>query len=459
MFLERGSAMTTLHTPLQHIIKRDERGNVGILFGLMLLPMALAIGVAVDYSRGNRSKSDMQTALDAAAIAAIKVTPDVAEEVGTRFFMANFKNDLVTKPVVNIRLEANGQVKATARGSLPLLFGGLIGAETFEISTRSTVEPERTVVETETEAVVFTGGAPCLHVMDQSDQGALELANNTNVEASHCDVRVRSNRSEAMRGRGNSNVKFRSLKVKGNSTTQGGLQVSGWPYTISDDSQIVANPYLDAIRDVVQSVTVGACTKNNTDKILSGANVKPGTYCGDTVFENATLEPGIYVIKSSSGNKNGALSFKGLVESGMVNGEKGVTFYLADNKSTFKSYTAEAGSSLVAPTSGVTRGILFFENSNRGANWDLAITGASTQSWEGLAYLPSANITFDRFSNWNTFKISLAANKVTVKNWSNMTWEPYVWYPFNQSAPILYDDETYNEETTTVSEKPLYIAQ
>ena len=76
-----------------------------------------------------------------------------------------------------------------------------------------------------------------------------------------------------------------------------------------------------------------------------------------------------------------------------------------------------------------------------------------------MAYLPSANITFDRFSSWNTFKISLAANKVTVQNWSNMTWEPYVWYPFNQSAPILYDDETYNEETTTVSEKPLYIAQ
>ena len=40
-----------------------------------------------------------------------------------------------------------------------------------------------------------------------------------------------------------------------------------------------------------------------------------------------------------------------------------------------------------------------------------------------------------------------------------MNWEPYVWYPLNQNAPILYDDETYNEETTTVSEKSLYIAQ
>jgi hypothetical protein len=111
----------------------------------------------------------------------------------------------------------------------------------------------------------------------------------------------------------------------------------------------------------------------------------------------------------------------------------------------------------------VTKGILIFENSNRGSNWDLSIdlsiTDATQQTWEGLVYLPSANLTLDGFEDWTTFKISLAANTVLIKNWSGMTWEPYVWVPFNQTAPILYDDETYTDETVTVTEKPIYISQ
>lgn len=444
--------MMTMHLPSYSTLQSDDRGNVGILFALLLLPILLTVGIAVDFSRSNRSKNDMQAALDAAAIAAIRADPAIAEQVGLKFFNANFKNDLVTTPVVNFRLEANGHVKATARGSIALLFGGLTGTETHEISILSTIVPERTVMETETETVVVAGGAPCLHVMDQSDMQALEIADSRDVNASTCDVRVRSNRSEAMRARGNSNVKFRSLKVKGQSSTEGGVAVTGWPYTITEDAQIVANPYLDAIRDVVQSIRVDACTIANTGKTWTGT-VHPGTYCGDTVFDGVSFQPGLYIIKSSSGNKSGALSF-----SGKVTGN-GVTFYLADNKSALKSYNATTGSSLIAPTTGVTRGILIFENSNRGSNWDLTISDATVQTWQGLIYLPSANLTLDKFSGWNSFKVSLAANTVLLRNWSGMTWEPYVWYPFNQTAPILYEDESYTDETVTVTEKPIYISQ
>ena len=129
------------------------------------------------------------------------------------------------------------------------------------------------------------------------------------------------------------------------------------------------------------------------------------------------------------------------------------------NKSTFKSYEATADSSLVAPTTGITQGILFFENSNRGNNWDLTISNVTAQTWQGLAYLPSANLTFDEFSAWKSFKISLASNTLKITNWSSMVWEPFVWYPFNQSAPILYDDATYSDETITVTERPIYISQ
>lgn len=438
--------------PIRNLIQ-NEQGNVAMLFTFMMLPLTLGIGLAVDFGRGNLAESDMQAALDGAAIAALRADPADAEAVGQRFFSYNFKTPMVTTPVVNFDIKQDGQIAATARASLDMPFGALIGIETFEVATATTVIPERSVAQTETEEIVFQGGAPCLHVMDQSDQEALNLINNTNVNASTCDVRVRSNRSTAMKGTGNSSVKFRSLKVKGQSSTQGGIAVTGWPYSISNDADIVGNPYLDGIRDVVQAMSVGSCTNGNTGKTYTGGSVSPGTYCGTTTFDGVTFQPGVYIIKSSSGNKNGSLRIKGLVSG------DGVTFYLADNKSELDEYNASSGSSLKAPTAGTTRGILFFENSNRGNAWDLTITEETNQTWEGLVYLPSANLVFDKFTSWSKFKISLAANKVTMTNWNNMTWESFVWYPFNSSAPVLYDDETYSEETTTITEKPLYIAQ
>ena len=445
--------MPTYLNRLGQNFRKSENGNVAVIFGMMIMPLTLSVGLAVDFGRSTRAKADMQSALDAGAIAAIKSSPEVAELQGTRIFTANFRNDLVTTPVVNFDVQANGQVKATARGSIPLIFGGLVGIETYEIATKSTIEPERQVTETTTEEYVFTGGAPCLHVMDQSDLDSLTLNSNTNVDGSNCDVRVRSNRSRAMKADGNSNLKFRSIKVKGQSANSGGLQITGWPYTVRDDAAIVSNPYLDSIRDVVQSITVGTCTNANTGKTWTG-NVQPGTYCGATTFRNATFGPGLYIIKSSSGNKTGSLSFDG-----SINGSAGVSFYLADNKSKVASYTATAGSVLSAPTSGITRGLLIFENSNRGSNWDLSVANLANQSWEGLVYLPSANLTLSNFSGWEKFKVSLAANTVQISNWNTMTWDAFVWVPFNQSSPILYEDDSYTGEETTVTDKPLYIAQ
>jgi Flp pilus assembly protein TadG len=50
---------------------RDRRGNVAIIFTVAAIPLISAIGCAVDYSLANRMKAKMQTAADAASIAAL----------------------------------------------------------------------------------------------------------------------------------------------------------------------------------------------------------------------------------------------------------------------------------------------------------------------------------------------------------------------------------------------------
>jgi Flp pilus assembly protein TadG len=50
---------------------RDRRGNVAIIFTIAAIPLISAVGCAVDYSLGTRMKAKLQTAADAASIAAL----------------------------------------------------------------------------------------------------------------------------------------------------------------------------------------------------------------------------------------------------------------------------------------------------------------------------------------------------------------------------------------------------
>ena len=49
---------------------RDRRGNVAILFGLMAVPVLGVVGTAIDYGRAAKTKQELQSLIDGAALAA-----------------------------------------------------------------------------------------------------------------------------------------------------------------------------------------------------------------------------------------------------------------------------------------------------------------------------------------------------------------------------------------------------
>ena len=51
--------------------RRDQRGNIAVIFTIAAIPVISAIGCAVDYSLATRMKAKLQTAADAAGIAAL----------------------------------------------------------------------------------------------------------------------------------------------------------------------------------------------------------------------------------------------------------------------------------------------------------------------------------------------------------------------------------------------------
>ena len=63
--------MQALNGIVMHISKflRAQDGNFAVMFGLMLLPLSMAVGLTFDYSRIANAETDLQSALDAAALA------------------------------------------------------------------------------------------------------------------------------------------------------------------------------------------------------------------------------------------------------------------------------------------------------------------------------------------------------------------------------------------------------
>src|ERR687895_1520924 len=73
----------------------DRRGVVAVVFALTLVPMLTAVGAAVDYSRATAVRADLQSAVDAAALAigraAIELGTTDNTEQGRQAFDAGFQ--------------------------------------------------------------------------------------------------------------------------------------------------------------------------------------------------------------------------------------------------------------------------------------------------------------------------------------------------------------------------------
>lgn len=73
--------------------RKDERGNIAIIFGLAVIPFMIGAGMAIDYGRAVVAKHKLQWAIDSAVLAAgslTTATPDERKALGKAIFEANF---------------------------------------------------------------------------------------------------------------------------------------------------------------------------------------------------------------------------------------------------------------------------------------------------------------------------------------------------------------------------------
>lgn len=115
-------------------LARDTRGNTLAIVGAALVPLAAMIGSGVDMSRAYMAKTRLQTACDAAALAARRVMNDdtmtsAVQAEGVRFFNFNFNQRLYGTDafVPTVSRPSSGTVRVTASTRIPTSIMRLFG--------------------------------------------------------------------------------------------------------------------------------------------------------------------------------------------------------------------------------------------------------------------------------------------------------------------------------------------
>jgi Flp pilus assembly protein TadG len=123
----------------------DRRGNVSAIFAIALLPILGFVGVAIDYARYSKSQTQMQAALDSAALMLSQdVTSLTASQVTQKaqtYFSAQFNHPDVSNVAITATYTTSSgpNLTLTGSGTMSTTFLQVIGFQTLPVNTLSTV--------------------------------------------------------------------------------------------------------------------------------------------------------------------------------------------------------------------------------------------------------------------------------------------------------------------------------
>ena len=141
--------MATIWNKFRHTLQRFGRareGNVAIIFALATLPIIASVGAAVDYSRANAVKADMQAALDSTALMLSKEaasdTVDGLQAKALTYFKAIFNPHGAENVAVSASYSTTNGSTLVLNGSVdvPTDFMQAFGYDTVTIHGSSTAQ-------------------------------------------------------------------------------------------------------------------------------------------------------------------------------------------------------------------------------------------------------------------------------------------------------------------------------
>ena len=130
---------------IRHFL-RDTRGGIAPLLALTFIPLLASVGVAVDFSRINDARTNMQTALDSTGLMLSKTaatqTTTALQDEATRYFTALLTSNDLLQPAVSINYTTTGgsRIVLNATANVKTDFMRIFGDDQVTVKATSTTE-------------------------------------------------------------------------------------------------------------------------------------------------------------------------------------------------------------------------------------------------------------------------------------------------------------------------------
>ena len=131
--------------------KRNEVGNIALLFAVTVIPTIVAVGAAIDYSRASQVETAMQTALDSAALHLGSLPQNSSQSVleadAANFFDANYQG-IQDINFDTIQVVRDGiKITLTAVATMDTTFMRIVSINTMDVGAVSQISAGGGTVE------------------------------------------------------------------------------------------------------------------------------------------------------------------------------------------------------------------------------------------------------------------------------------------------------------------------
>lgn len=118
--------------------RRDTRANVALVIGFSAIALVGGVGIAIDTSIAYNVRSQLASAVDAAALAGARAFASPNRDADIQnFFDANFPEGYMGSKLQPLEIVADGQnrtVTVTARANIPTFFMSVLGTDSTDIA-------------------------------------------------------------------------------------------------------------------------------------------------------------------------------------------------------------------------------------------------------------------------------------------------------------------------------------
>jgi Flp pilus assembly protein TadG len=369
---------------LQHFL-RDQSGSYVLVVALMMPVLVGTAGLGTEAVWWLYKHKNMQSAADSGAVSAATAATnltDQANSVTASYGYANGVNNVTVTvnqpPTTGNFTKNNGAVEVIVSQPQPRLLSALFGTGDVPITARA--------------VALSNPGTDCVLALNRTANSAVNVTGSNTLNLAGCNVVSDSNNSPSLNVSGSATVTVNQALAVG--TISGTITATNGVRT---GIQPVQDPYGPP------PPTPSPCNGKISGKITS---LSPGCYPGGiTVNGGATLDltPGVYYLYGS----NGGLSVLGgaSLTCSTCTGGQGVTLVftgsISDGWASAK-IAANANVNLTAPSSGLTKGIVFYGDRNMTVGTAFSLEGGGSQVITGAIDLPNASLKFAGSSGTST---------------------------------------------------------